>query len=179
MVPQLYITRTPDAVDFDLPSYPTKHHVGLTLQAAIGNPVNINPGERVHIPIGFAIGIPQGFCGQIVSHSELVKKHGIIVSDSPHLLEPADRLPIFVLLQNVSAQQYILRRGEVIAELVVMPAVQVCWQEIQSDVKTQTTQDKDMVIENTDNIPEKNSTFTSTRRTVRSIRDRYKTSDEK
>lgn len=181
MLPKLYIARTPDGSDFPLPSYASKYHVGLNLMAAIGGPVKINPGERVRIPVGFAIGIPQGFCGQVVSHPDIAEKSGIIVSDAPHILNPADRKPLFVLLQNVSSNQCILHRGDFVAQLAVVPAVQVCWQEIQPDVQDAITNENDILLENKDASSEKNEkkdAFYSFRRVKTSPRNRYKTDDE-
>jgi len=111
ITPRLFIARTPDGDGFPLPSYETQYHVGLRLSAAIGSPIKINAGERLLIPVGFAVGVPQGFCGQIVSYGPLAEQHGIIVVDAPHIVNPADREPIFVNLQNISQKQFILHRG--------------------------------------------------------------------
>ena len=100
MVPQIHIVRTADGVDFPLPSYTSKHHFALNLMAAVGNPIKINPGERVHVPVGFAIALPDGLCGQIVSNAELALHHGVVVLDAPHLIHPASRAPNFVLLEK-------------------------------------------------------------------------------
>lgn len=131
MVPQIHIVRTADGVDFPLPSYSSKHHFALNLMAAIGNPIKINPGERVHVPVGFAIALPDGLCGQIVSNVELALHHGVIVLDAPHLIHPATHKPLFVLLQNESPKQFILKRGTLIAQLLIVPAYQVAWKEVE------------------------------------------------
>lgn len=144
MVPQIHIVRTADGVDFPLPSYTSKHHFALNLMAAVGNPIKINPGERVHVPIGFAIALPDGLCGQIVSNTELALHHGVVVLDAPHLIHPASRAPIFVLLQNESTKQFVLKRGTLIAQMLIVQAYQVAWKEIEdksiSNVQT-TSQD--------------------------------------
>ena len=179
MLPKLYIARTPDGSDFPFPSYTSKHHIGLNLMAAIGGAIKINPGERVRIPIGFAIGIPQGFCGQIISHPKLAEESGIIVSDAPHLLNPADRTPLFVLLQNVSSNQCILHRGDFIAQLLVVPAFQICWQEIQPDIQDTVTNENEILLEPQDNSSDKKKdVFYSFRRIKTSPRNRYKADDE-
>ena len=94
MVPTLYICRTSDGEGLPLPSYPSKDHIALTLQAAISAPVRLKAGERAHVPVGFAIGVPNGFCGQVVSFPTLALKEGVVVSDAPHILNPADRGPL-------------------------------------------------------------------------------------
>lgn len=181
MLPQLYIARTPDGSDFPLPSYESRHHIGLNLMAAIGGRIKINPGERLRVPVGFAIGIPQGFCGQVVSNPYISEKSGIIVSDAPHILNPADRKPLFVLLQNVSSTQYVLHRGDLIAQLIVIPAVQICWQEIQSNIQDSITDENEILLEDLNDLSdkkEKKDAFYSFRRVKTSPRNRYKTDDE-
>ena len=180
MIPKLYISRTPDGNGFPLPSYASQYHYGLNLLAAIGAPVKINPNERLVVPVGFAIGVPAGFCGLIVSEPNLAENHGIIVSDAPHVLNPADREPVFVLIQNVSSAPYVLHRGEVIAELLVISALQVGWQEVKGSENGQQTSEKDMIVD--EGVPslkqtEKNP-FKSLRRSKLSIRNRYKNPDD-
>lgn len=133
MVPNIHIIRTADGADFPLPSYTSKHHVGLNLMAAISAPVKIGPKERAHIPVGFAIAIPDGLCGQIVSNREMSTENGIIVADAPSILHPADRQPIFVLLKNETDQPFVLQRGMMIAQLLLTPVTQNTWTEVQSD----------------------------------------------
>ena len=180
MTPQLYITRTPDGSDLPLPSYTSKYHIGLNLMAAIGGTIKINPQERLRIPVGFAIGIPQGYCGQIVSHPELAEKNGIIISDAPHILNPADRKPLFVLIQNISDTQCLLHRGDLIAQLVITPAIQVCWPEIQSETQDGITDESNIFLsseKNTDTEEKKNA-FYSFRRQKTSPRNRFKTDND-
>ena len=177
MVPQLYIARTPDGNGLPLPSYTSKYHVGLNLMGAIGSPIKIAPNERIKIPVGFAIGIPNGYCGQIVSHPEMAEVHGLIVSDAPHILHPADRKPIFLLIHNVSTKPYILHRKELIAQLVIMPIVQVCWQEVQvKEGGEQTDENTLMVDEGTGDATDKSAgkKFVSFRRHKTSPRNRFK-----
>lgn len=133
MVPKIHIIRTVDGADFPLPAYTSKHHVGLNLMAAISSPVKINPRERVHIPVGFAVAIPDGLCGQVVSDRLMALQNGIVVLDAPSVIHPADRSPLFVLLRNESNQQFILRRGMVIAQMLLVPVVQTAWQEVETN----------------------------------------------
>ena len=179
MIPKLYIARTPDGNDFPLPTYTSEFHVGLNLMAAIGAPIKVNPNERIQIPVGFAIGIPQGFCGQIVSHPVLSGEHGLVVSGAPYILNPADRDPLFVLMQNVSSTPYVLHRGDQIAQLVLMPVVQGYWQEIETDVQGSVTDEKMLVIdEGIVTEKKKNDPFASFRRPKMSLRNRYKNPNE-
>ncbi|MDY6407662.1 MAG: hypothetical protein SPL08_03045 [Pseudomonadota bacterium] len=179
MIPKLFIARTPDGMGFPLPSYTSKFHGALNLLAAVGAPVKINPNERLIVPVGFAIGVPDGLCGLIVSHPILAEKHGIIVSDAPHILNPADRGAVFVLIQNVSSNPYVLHRGEEIAQLLVMPAFQIAWQEVSGSIQGHTTDEKEMVLDegSVDNTKVRNI-FQSTRRPKMSLRNRYSVPDD-
>jgi len=124
------IARTADGKDFSLPAYASRYHMGLALKAALPMAIRLNSGDRISVPVGFAIGIPDGYCGMVVSYPELADKHGVIVLDAPRLISPADRAPLFILLQNISAQQVVLRRGDIVAQLVIQPVLQVMWQDL-------------------------------------------------
>lgn len=137
MVPKIHIVKTADGADFPLPSYTSKHHVGLNLLAAVSSPVKIGPRERVQVPVGFAIALPDGLCGQIVSNRDMALTHGIVVLDAPSIVHPADRKPIFVLLRNESSEPFVLQRGMKIAQLLLLPVIQTAWQEVQTDLHVQ------------------------------------------
>lgn len=174
MIPRIHIVRTSDGVDFPLPSYTSKHHVGLNLMAGIGGPVKVNPGERLYVPTGFAIALPDGLCGQVVSNTQLALEHGIIVLDAPSVIHPGDRKPLMVLLQNESEKQFILRRGMLIAQLLILPALQVAWNEVAVDLShsKQTPLDEMFFEEGEPEV--KRNTNESTRRQHVSIRERSK-----
>ena len=179
MVPTLYICRTSDGEGLPLPSYPSKDHIALTLQAAISAPIRLKAGERAHVPVGFAIGIPNGFCGQVVSSSALALKEGIVVSDAPHILHPADRGPLFVLLMNTSERDVVLHRGDICAQLVIFPAVQVAWHEVERHIQTSVTSTDEILLDEAEESDASEDALApSARRGVRSIRDRYKEDED-
>ena len=177
MVPTLYICRTSDGEGLPLPSYESKNHIALTLQAAISAPIRLKTGERAFVPVGFAIGIPNGYCGQVVSVPQLARKEGIVVSDAAHILHPAERSPLFVLLRNTSTDDYVLHRGVVCAQLVIFPAVQVAWKEVERHVEASKTSTDEILLDEAAE-EETNAWEPSARRGVRSIRNRYKKDEE-
>lgn len=180
MIPKLHILRTPDGIDFPLPSYASKHHTGLILQAAVPTVIKLEPGERVYIPVGFGVGIPDGFCGQIVSLPEVAKETGMIVMGAPQIVNPADRGALFVLIQNASRRQQILRRGQAIAQLLIMPVYQIAWNEIEAvSGNLKQTVVETILFEDTDNTLETElKDKTIHRREVKTIRERVKAADE-
>lgn len=179
MVPTLYICRTSDGEGLSLPSYESKDHIALTLQAAISAPVRLKTGERAYVPVGFAIGIPNGYCGQVVSLPSLARKEGIVVSDAPRILHPAERGPLFVLLRNTSTDDFVLHRGDVCAQLVIFPAVQVAWREVARQGDASKTSTEQILLDEAESSDEDSfkALEPSARRGVRSIRNRYKKDD--
>jgi dUTP pyrophosphatase len=175
-LPTLLIARTADGAGLPLPSYLSEYHIGLTLNAAIPSSIRIEPGDRVYVPIGFAVGIPCGWCGQIVSDPTLAREHGLIVLDGPQIVHPADRGAVFVLLQNSSPKQIVLRRGTAIAQLIIMPAVQIRWQDLSgqvsvSGVKTDPSTvllDSELAVSS-----ENNEVMTSSKRVKKTPRNRF------
>ena len=167
------IARTADGKDFPLPSYESKYHVGLSLKAALPMAVRLDPGDRVFVPTGFAIGIPDGYCGLAVSFPELADKQGVIVLDAPKLISPADRQPLFLLLQNMSMHQVVLHRGETIGLLVVQPVFQVSWNDFSNtDLLSQKT--SNLVLESGVTQPSpKTNKMTSLRRRYHDPRHRF------
>ena len=182
MIPKLHILRTADGYGLPLPSYESPHHIGLRLQAAIPGSLKLESGDRVFIPIGFAIGIPNGFCGQIVSRLDLVREKGLLVMSAPRVLNPADRGALFVLIQNESKTAQIIKRGDIIAEMLIVPAQQVCWNEVEGGKNTKETPEElfwiDGKSEETTSKPLQES-FESKRRVKKSIRSRIKSADAK
>ena len=175
-LPTLLIARTADGAGLPLPSYLSEYHMGLTLCAAIPSSIRIEPGERVYVPIGFAIGVPKGWCGQIVSNPTQAREHGLIVLDGPQILHPADRGAVFVLLQNSSPKQFVLRRGVEIAQLVIVPAVQIRWNDIsgQVTVSGEKTDPSAVLLDSELEVSsENNEVMTSSKRVQKTPRNRF------
>lgn len=171
----LSIARTADGIGLALPSYTSEHHMGLNLQLAAASVVRLEPGDRAYVPVGFVIGVPSGYCGYITSNPVLSRTHGVVIADAPRLISPADREPLFVLLHNISAQLAVLHRGDVIAQLVVQPAVQVTWQDLSSQHATgKTTPDANMVQDGFDPSHDLNEdVMNSDKRVYKSPRNRF------
>lgn len=177
----LSIARTADGIGLPLPSYTSKYHMGLNLQVAAASAIRLGPGDRVYVPTGFAIGIPVGYCGFIVSLASLAHAHGVVVSDSPSLVSPANREPLFVLLQNISSQLVILHRGDIMAQLVVQPVVQVAWHDLSaSHIEGNKTKDQDVLLEFSKNskVEDGEDKMHSSRRIYKGPRNRFSEEDQ-
>ena len=181
MVPKLHIIRTTEGVDFQLPTYISKHHVGLILRAAIPSVLKLDPNERGLIPIGFGIGIPSGLCGQIVSLPHIAKETGLIVLGAPQILNPADRDAVFVLVQNASRRQVIIHRGDEIAQLIITPAYQIAWNEVKGRTLPSTHSTDYLTINESEETNEKEEIESpkqnTKKRVQKSVRERSKAAD--
>lgn len=108
-----------------LPRYETEQAAGMDLRADIDGALTLGPMERVAVPTGLALALPPGYEAQLRPRSGLALKHGITLLNSPGTVDADYRGEVKVLLVNLSAQPFTLRRGERIAQLVVAPVSQV------------------------------------------------------
>ena len=115
-----------------LPAYQTEHAAGMDLMADIEAPFVIAPMSRVAVPIGFAVEIPPGFEGQVRPRSGLALRHGITCLNSPGTVDADYRGEVMVILVNLGAEAFEIRRGERIAQLLIAPVTQAAWRETDS-----------------------------------------------
>ena len=102
-----------------LPSYETTGSAGMDLRAFLDNPVEIKPLERVMIPTGIYIALPEGYECQIRPRSGLAAKHGITVLNSPGTIDSDYRGEIKVILINLSNTPFTINNGERICQMVI------------------------------------------------------------
>lgn len=105
--------------DLPLPAYHTEGSSGIDLYAAIDEPVFIKPLERVIIPTGIAIELPEGFEAQVRPRSGLALKHGITILNSPGTIDEDYRGEIKVILINLGQEDFLINRGDRIAQLIL------------------------------------------------------------
>jgi dUTP pyrophosphatase len=108
------------------PSYKTAGSVGVDLQANLDETIEIISGDRMLIPTGLYIAIPEGYEGQIRPRSGLALKNGITVLNSPGTIDSDYRGEIGVLLINLSVYDtFAIRDGDRIGQLIVSPCAKV------------------------------------------------------
>lgn len=115
--------------EFPLPEYETAMAVGLDVRANITESVVIKPLGRAMIPTGLFFEIPQGFEIQVRPRSGLAAKRGITVLNSPGTIDPDYRGEVRVVLVNLSSEDFVLERGERIAQLVLARYEKLKWEE--------------------------------------------------
>ncbi|MEE0900821.1 MAG: dUTP diphosphatase [Bacteroidales bacterium] len=102
---------------------------GMDLRANIDEPVTIQPKQRVLIPTGLFIALPEGYEAQIRPRSGLAAKHGITVLNSPGTIDADYRGEIKVLLINHSEEPFEIKDSERIAQMVIAAYTRVEWEE--------------------------------------------------
>lgn len=102
----------------ELPAYAYEGDAGLDLRA--NESVDIAPFERVLIPTGLAISIPDGYAGFVQPRSGMALKRGLTIANTPGLIDAHYRGELKVIAVNLDSQQTIhIERGERIAQLVI------------------------------------------------------------
>ena len=112
--------------DYPLPAYATGGSAGLDLRALIYAPLLLEPGRAELIPTGMAIHLDDpGLAAVILPRSGLGHKHGLVLGNLVGLIDSDYQGPLMVSCWNRGAQAYTVQPGERIAQLVVVPVVQV------------------------------------------------------
>ncbi|MFI4966209.1 MAG: dUTP diphosphatase [Caulobacterales bacterium] len=134
MNPTVPIVRLPHAEGLPLPAYETAQAAGMDLRAAVPDdaPLTLRPGARFPVPTGLAFALPPGFEGQVRPRSGLAFKHGVTCLNSPGTVDADYRGEVKVILINLGEEDFVIRRGERIAQLVIAPVVQATWAEVES-----------------------------------------------
>ena len=110
----------------NLPQYATAGAAGLDLRACIGRPIELKPGATELIPSGIAIHLTDpGFAAMVLPRSGLGHKHGIVLGNLVGLIDSDYQGQIFVSLWNRGGSTFTLKPMERIAQLVVVPVLQV------------------------------------------------------
>jgi dUTP pyrophosphatase len=104
--------------DLPLPAYAHPGDAGADLVAAVD--VTLAPGERVLVPTGMALALPDGYVALVHPRSGLAARHGLSLVNTPGTIDAGYRGEIKVLLINHDLREaVVLRRGDRIAQLVV------------------------------------------------------------
>ena len=125
---KIALTPMEHAVGLQLPTYATEQSAGMDLTAALEEAIEIGPGERMLIPTGLTIELPEGYEAQIRPRSGLALKHGVTVLNSPGTVDADYRGEIGVILANLGQQEFTVERGMRIAQMVIAQHAKVEWE---------------------------------------------------
>jgi dUTP pyrophosphatase len=117
---------------FALPEYATIHSAGLDLRAKTDQSLVIKPLERLLIPTGLYIELPEGFEAQVRPRSGLAAKHGISIVNTPGTIDPDYRGEIKVILVNLSEIPFTLEPGERIAQMIIARFEHITWNQVET-----------------------------------------------
>lgn len=113
-----------------LPSYETIASAGMDIRANLTDPITLKPLERAIIQTGLFIALPIGFEAQVRPRSGLAAKKGITVLNSPGTIDADYRGEIGVILVNLSNEDFIIKNGERIAQLVIAKHERALFKEV-------------------------------------------------
>lgn len=109
-----------------LPAYSTPGSAGLDLRACIETPITLEPGQTELVPSGIAIHLSDpSLAAMVLPRSGLGHKHGIVLGNLVGLIDSDYQGQIFVSVWNRSRDSFRLAPLERIAQLVIVPVVQV------------------------------------------------------
>ena len=109
-----------------LPQYATSGSAGLDLRAALHEPLTLMPGQTELVPTGLAIHIADpGYAAMILPRSGLGHKHGIVLGNLVGLIDSDYQGQLMVSTWNRSATAFIVQPMERLAQLIVVPVLQV------------------------------------------------------
>ena len=112
--------------DFPLPHYATEGSAGLDLRACLDSPLTLQPGETELISTGIALYIANpNYAATILPRSGLGHKHGIVLGNLVGLLDSDYQGQVMISCWNRSKTAFTISPGERIAQLIIVPVVQV------------------------------------------------------
>ena len=114
-----------------LPLYSTTQSAGMDLRADLAEPLVLRPLERMLIPTGLFIQLPDGYEAQIRPRSGLAINKGVSVLNSPGTIDADYRGEIKIILINLSQEDFIINNGERIAQMVISSYNQVQWDKVE------------------------------------------------
>ena len=114
--------------EYPLPQHATTGSAGIDLRACLDAALELKPGETQLIPSGIAVFIQDpGYAAIVLPRSGLGHKHGIVLGNLVGLIDSDYQGQIFVSCWNRGATAFTIQPGERIAQLVVIPVVQVAF----------------------------------------------------
>jgi len=123
MTVTIRLVRLGHAEGLPLPAYETEGSAGMDLRAAVPEeqPVTLQPGGRALIPTGLTIALPADHEAQVRPRSGLALKFGVTCLNSPGTIDADYRGEVGVILANLGAEPFVVRRGDRIAQMIIAP----------------------------------------------------------
>ena len=113
-----------------LPEYATMGSSGMDIRAHVINAISLQPMQRLLVPTGLFIELPQGFEAQVRPRSGLAIKKGITCLNTPGTIDADYRGEIKIILINLSEQEQVIEPGDRIAQLVIQQVERFTWKPV-------------------------------------------------
>lgn len=124
---EIKITQLAHGDGLELPSYETEGSAGMDIRAAVSEDLVIAPGKRALVPSGFKMALPVGYEAQIRPRSGLALKKGITLPNTPGTIDSDYRGEVGVILMNLGEEDFLIQRGDRIAQMVIAPVTLGRW----------------------------------------------------
>ncbi len=115
----IQLKRLENGADLPVPEYETQGSAGMDIRSAAA--MTIAPGHRALVPTGFAMAIPEGYEVQVRPRSGLALKKGISLPNTPGTIDSDYRGELGVILINHGRDDFVIERGDRIAQIVAAP----------------------------------------------------------
>ncbi len=112
----------------ELPKYETEGSAGMDIRAFLKEEIVIRPFERVMVPTGLYLEIPLGYEVQLRPRSGLAIKFGITLPNAPATIDSDYRGEIMVALINLSKEDFTIKGGDRMAQMIVAKHEKVLWE---------------------------------------------------
>ncbi len=129
---KVYVEQTEKGKSLPLPKYMSKDAAGMDLYACLDEEVVLEKGSIKLIPTGLKIALPTGYEAQIRPRSGLALKYGISMANTPGTIDADYRGEIKVILINLGQEDFIVKHGERIAQMVINKIEQIRWEAIET-----------------------------------------------
>lgn len=113
-----------------LPEYATIGSSGMDLRADLDTELELSPLQRILVPTGIFISLPEGYEAQVRPRSGLALKQGITCLNTPGTIDADYRGEIKVILINLSGEKQWIKDGDRIAQLVIQQVDKAVWQQV-------------------------------------------------
>jgi dUTP pyrophosphatase len=119
-----------------LPAYETSGSAGMDIRAFMDSEISLKPFERKLVPTGLFLELPEGYEAQLRPRSGLAFKHGISLPNSPATIDSDYRGELKVALINLSNEEFIIKNGERIAQMIIARHEKAEWITVQEISET-------------------------------------------
>ena len=130
MLKNFKITKLANGKDLPLPKYKTSGSAGMDLYAAIESKIILKAGQFELIPSGIAIELANLYEAQIRPRSGLAAKSNITVLNTPGTIDSDYRGEIKIILFNHSKENFLVKNGDRIAQMILMPVLKIEFDEV-------------------------------------------------